>query len=63
MYNESFVDEHIINDVIHARFWQCAADTGRFTSSDPNLQQVPRDSRWVIGNKLGISSCCRLLTD
>jgi len=53
MYNDEFIEQHIINDTIHARFWQCSADTGRFTCSDPNLQQVPRDGRWVFGNKPG----------
>lgn len=50
MYNDEFIAKHLIDDRIHARFWQCSADTGRFTSSDPNLQQVPRDGRWFIGN-------------
>lgn len=53
MYNEDFIEDHIINDWVHARFWQCSADTGRFTCSNPNLQQVPRDSRYIIGNMPG----------
>jgi DNA polymerase-1 len=26
---------------LHGTFWQCGARTGRFTSSDPNLQNIP----------------------
>lgn len=33
---------------LHARFWQCGTDTGRFSASDPNLQQIPKDARWVF---------------
>jgi DNA polymerase-1 len=40
---------------IHAKWWQVGADTGRFTSSNPNLQQVPKHGSsmrqlfWVPG--------------
>jgi DNA polymerase-1 len=53
MYNYGFIDNYIVNDLIHANFWQVGAATGRFTSSNPNLQQIPRDARWVIGNRPG----------
>jgi len=53
MYNEDWMDEHIINDWAHPHFWQCSADTTRFTSSDPNFQQIPKDSRYIIGNMPG----------
>jgi len=47
--------EHIQPDGrIHARFWQVGADTTRVSSSDPNLQQVPKDGRWVFGNVPGM---------
>jgi DNA polymerase-1 len=29
---------------VHGSFWQCGARTGRFTSSDPNLQNIPNRS-------------------
>ena len=38
---------------IHAKFWQVGADTTRVSSSDPNLQQIPKDARWVLGNLPG----------
>jgi DNA polymerase-1 len=28
---------------IHAEYWQLGATSGRITSSDPNVQQLPRD--------------------
>jgi DNA polymerase-1 len=34
---------------VHAKFWQCSTDTTRFASSEPNLQQVPKDMRYVFG--------------
>jgi len=45
MYSPEWMEDHIINDRVHPHFWQCSADTTRFTCSDPNLQQVPKDSR------------------
>lgn len=53
MFQESWMDEHIIDDRVHGRFGQCSADTTRFTGYDPNLQQIPKDSRYIIGNILG----------
>lgn len=50
---------HDMDDVrLHGKFWQIGTDTGRFSSSQPNLQQIPRDMRgvfearpgWVIGS-------------
>jgi len=38
---------------IHARFWQVGADTTRVSSSDPNLQQVPKDGRFIFGSLPG----------
>jgi DNA polymerase-1 len=29
---------------IHATYWQLGASTGRFSCSDPNLQQIPKDT-------------------
>lgn len=52
-YGPKFQAEHIWESIVHARFWQCGTNTGRFSSTDPNLQQVPRDMRYVFGNRPG----------
>jgi DNA polymerase I-like protein with 3'-5' exonuclease and polymerase domains len=49
--SEDWQTSHIeLDGRIHARFWQVGADTTRVSSSDPNLQQVPKDGRWVFGH-------------
>ena len=49
VYSEEWLAKHVQKDgTIKARFWQCGTDTGRFSSTDPNLQQIPRDMRWVF---------------
>jgi DNA polymerase I-like protein with 3'-5' exonuclease and polymerase domains len=53
MYSPEWMDTYIDQDWIHPRFWQCSANTGRFTCSNPNLQQWPRDARWLVGNLEG----------
>lgn len=60
MYTDEWEQKHCIPDEngflwVHSRFWQCGTDTGRFSSSDPNLQQVPRDMRAVFGGIPGMS--------
>lgn len=51
-FQAKYIDD---NGIVHARFWQTGTDTGRYSSTDPNLQQVPRDMREVFGNHAGIS--------
>lgn len=33
---------------IYANFWQLGTETGRFSSSDPNLQQIPKNQHFFI---------------
>jgi len=54
MYQPSWQKMHITNDWVHARFWSVGTDTLRFSSSNPNLQQIPKDGRCIIGNLPGI---------
>jgi DNA polymerase I len=48
MYKPTWVDEHVIDGRVHAKFWSVGTDTGRFSSSGPNLQQVPKSARRVF---------------
>lgn len=45
MYDEDWAAKFVTNGRVHARYWSLGTDTGRYSSSDPNLQQVPRDYR------------------
>lgn len=41
----------LINPVtgrLHGSFWQIGADTGRYSSSNPNLQNIPSDDKCVL---------------
>lgn len=53
MYSLDWQKEYIVDDWIHPRFWQVGTDTMRFSSSNPNIQQVPKDGRLIIGNLPG----------
>ena len=55
MYSPEFFDKYVINGRIHATFWQLGTGTTRFSSSDPNMQQVPRTMRHCFGNEPGMS--------
>lgn len=55
MYSDDWIAEHVVDNKVHPRFWQCSTDTGRVSCSGPNLQQVPRDGRKVFGNIDGIT--------
>lgn len=55
MYNEDWYDEFAPGGRVRARFWQCGTDSLRFSSSRPNLQQIPRDFRHIFGNEPGKS--------
>jgi DNA polymerase I len=50
---QSWWDKYVTNGKVHCTYWQCSTDTGRWSSSNPNLQQVPTDMRKVFGNLPG----------
>lgn len=47
-YGLKFLQDHVhpITDRIHPTFNQLGAETGRYSSSDPNAQNIPRDNRY-----------------
>lgn len=50
MYDEDWQRKYVAWDKrIRAKFWQLGTDTGRYSCSEPNLQQWPRHMRNVIG--------------
>ena len=54
MYDVRFQQKYLVNHDgfndtrLHGKFWQIGTETGRFSSSQPNLQQIPRDMRHVF---------------
>jgi DNA polymerase-1 len=47
MYSDDWWRKYVFNGRVHARFWQVGTETGRFSSSDPNLQQQSNDARYI----------------
>lgn len=48
-YDADWIAKFVVDGIVHARYWQCGTDTGRFSSTEPNFQQIPRDMRRVYG--------------
>lgn len=38
---------------VHGTIWQNGTNTGRMSSSNPNMQQIPKDMRMCFGNRPG----------
>ena len=53
-YDEDWVNKFVIEGRVHAQFWQLGTGTGRYSSSDPNLQQIPRNMKSIIGHEEGL---------
>lgn len=53
MYNAEFIDKYVYDGRVRAAFRPVGTDTGRFSSSSPNLQQIPGDGRNWIGDPSG----------
>ena len=47
-YGQAFLDNNVRKDTgrIHCRFKQLGADTGRYSSSGPNLQNIPKQQEY-----------------
>lgn len=54
MYDDKWLQRYVEYDGrIHGRFWQTGTDTLRYSGTDPNLQQWPRNGRDNIGGEPG----------
>lgn len=53
MYNMEFADKYVVDGRVRAAFRQCGTDTGRYSSANPNLQQLPGDGRNWIADPFG----------
>jgi DNA polymerase I-like protein with 3'-5' exonuclease and polymerase domains len=53
MYDEGFETKFVRAGRLFGTFRQLGTDTGRFSSWNPNLQQLPRDMRHVITDPTG----------
>lgn len=60
MYDEGFERKYVRNGVLYGTFRQLGTDTGRFSSWNPNLQQLPRDMRHVIADASGELGICAI---
>ena len=52
-YDDSWLDKYVVDDRVRTRYRQLGTDTTRFSSADPNLQQIPRDMRGMFGHEEG----------
>ena len=53
-YDEDWIEDFLINGRVYANYWQLGTGTTRFSSTKPNLQQIPRNMRVMIGNEPGM---------
>lgn len=60
MYDEGFEDNFVRMDRLYGVFRQLGTDTGRFSSFNPNLQQLPRDMRHVVTDVTGELAICAI---
>lgn len=52
-YDENFEQKYVKFGRIYTKYWQLGTNTTRYSSSDPNLQQIPKNMRSFIGNEPG----------
>ena len=50
-YSEEWFAKYVTRDRVRGRYWQAGTETFRFSSSDPNLEQFPRNMRGMVGGE------------
>ena len=53
MYDSEWVDKYVYDAALHPSYWATGTDTIRFSSSDPNMQQIPVRMRPVVAGPDG----------
>lgn len=53
-YDDEWIYKWVYDNRIHAMFRQCRTETLRFSCADPNMQQIPRTMREMIGGEEGL---------
>ena len=53
VYDEEWVTKFVDSGRVRCNYWQLGANTTRYTSSNPNMQQIPQKMRKVFGHEPG----------
>ena len=53
MYDDEWVAKYVYDGALHPSYWATGTDTVRFSSSDPNMQQIPVRMRPVVSGPEG----------
>ena len=53
VYDEEWVTNFVDSGRVRCNYWQLGTNTTRYTSSNPNMQQIPRKMRSVFGHEPG----------
>lgn len=53
MYSDDFYEEFCKDNFLHGKLNQLGTQTTRMSSSDPNMQQIPRNLRFMFGGRKG----------
>ena len=53
LYDPEFERNFVVFGRLYAKYWQLGTETTRFSSTEPNLNQIPKNMRSFIGNEPG----------
>lgn len=57
MYGSTWLDKYYYHGRVNARYSPLGTDTARFSSSNPNMQNIPRNMRGMFGYEDGTERC------